>query len=247
MTKTLLLVRRSHTNSRLAAKHRSTLGTWLLTVLAFGAAESCGGNATGPSPVPEMPSYVNCSLYPDSRSAPYVLPWPTGQRFRTSRTWGHYLTPDGSIQAGGVQLYAIDVPMPIGTAVHTIRSGVVAAVEDRFADDDHERVHENWVMIRHADGTVARYIHLTLGGALVEVGEAVTQGQIVGRSGNSGESTAPHLHFDVQTCGPNLPPGYNNLPCGQTVPLSFRNTTVQSCGLQANTEYTAEPFTADSR
>jgi murein DD-endopeptidase MepM/ murein hydrolase activator NlpD len=137
--------------------------------------------------------------------------------------------------------------MPIGTPVHAIRSGVVVAVEERFADDDHERVHENWVMIRHADTTVARYIHLTLGGAVVEVGEAVAQGQIVGRSGNSGESTAPHLHFDVQACGPNLPPRYNNLPCGQTVPLSFRNTTVQSCGLRANTEYTAEPFAADSR
>jgi murein DD-endopeptidase MepM/ murein hydrolase activator NlpD len=102
-------------------------------------------------------------------------------------------------------------------------------------------------MVRHTDRAVARYIHLTLNGALVEVGEAVTQGQRVGLSGNSGESTAPHLHFDVQTCGPNLPPGVNNLPCGQTVPLSFRNTVPQSCGLMANTAYTAEPFTADSR
>ncbi|HEX9166096.1 MAG TPA: M23 family metallopeptidase [Gemmatimonadales bacterium] len=194
-----------------------------------------------------MPSYVNCSVYPDSRSAAYVLPWAVGRQFRTSRTWGHYLTPDGNIQAGGVQLYAIDVPMPIGTPVHAMRGGVVAAVEERFSDDDHGRLHENWVMVRHSDGTVARYIHLTLGGAMVEVGEAVQQGQVVGLSGNSGESSAPHLHFDVQVCGPNLPPGLNNLPCGQTVPLSFRNTTVQSCGLRANTQYTALPFTADVR
>lgn len=52
---------------------------------------------------------------------------------------------------------------------------------------------------------------------------------------------------DVQTCGPNLPPRYNNPPCGQTVRLSFRNTEPQSCGLQARKAYTAEPFTPDSR
>jgi murein DD-endopeptidase MepM/ murein hydrolase activator NlpD len=176
-----------------------------------------------------------------------VLPFAVGRRFQVSRTFEHYLTPDGSIQAGGVQLYAIDVPMPIATTVHAIRSGVVVAVEERFADDDHARFHENWVMIRHADQTVARYIHLTRDGALVEVGEAVTQGQRVGLSGNSGESTGPHLHFDVQTCGPNLPPGYNSLPCGATAPLSFRNTEPHACGLEAGRSYTAESFTPDSR
>lgn len=223
---------------------------WCLTLFTVGATCSCGGSPTGPdttSPAAQIPSYVNCALFPDSATAPYVLPFAVRQRFQTSRTFGHYLTPDGSIQADGVQLYAIDVPMPIGTPVHAIRSGVVVAVEESYSDDDHARVHENWVMVRHTDRTVARYIHLTLNGALVEVGDAVTQGQRVGLSGNSGESTAPHLHFDVQTCGPNLPPGYNNLPCGQTVPLSFRNTVPQSCGLMANTAYTAEPFTADSR
>jgi len=213
-------------------------------------ASSCGGTPTGPGddrPAADIPSFVDCSRFPDSRTAPYVLPFAVGQRFRTSRTFSHYFAPDGSIQAGGVQLYAIDVPMPVGTPVHAIRSGVVVAVEERYSDDDHARLHENWVMIRHADQTVARYIHLTQNGALVEIGEAVTQGQRVGLSGNSGESTGPHLHFDVQTCGPNLPPGYNNLPCGVTVPLSFRNTTPQSCGLLANTAYTAEPFTPDAR
>jgi murein DD-endopeptidase MepM/ murein hydrolase activator NlpD len=164
-----------------------------------------------------------------------------------SRTFAHYFAPDGSIQAGGVQLYAVDVPMPIGTPVHAIRAGVVVAVEERFSDDDHGRAQENWVMVRHADGTVARYIHLTRGGALVELGEAVAQGQRVGLSGNSGESGGPHLHFDVQSCGPNLPPGYNNLPCGRTVPLSFRNTLPQSCGLVPGTAYRAEAFTPDSR
>jgi murein DD-endopeptidase MepM/ murein hydrolase activator NlpD len=97
-------------------------------------------------------------------ASPYVLPFAVGQGFRVSRTFGHYYTPDGSIQAGGVQLYAIDVPMPIGTPVHAIRTGVVVAIEEGFSDDDHGRVQENFVMVRHADRTVGRYIHLTQNG-----------------------------------------------------------------------------------
>ena len=143
--------------------------------------------------------------------------------------------------------YAIDIDMPTGTPVLAIRGGVVVAVEERFSDSDHAVYHENWVMVRHADNTVARYIHLTQNGALVNIDDVVVQGQTVGLSGNSGDSNGPHLHFDVQTCGPNLPPGYNNQPCGMTVPLSFRNTERQSCGLEAGRTYEALPFAAESR
>lgn len=142
---------------------------------------------------------------------------------------------------------ATDFNVSMRTPVHAARSGVVVAVEQRFSDDDHADFHENWVMVRHADGSVARYIHLAQGSALVAVGDLVLQGQLVGLSGNSGASTAPHLHFDVQTCGPNLPPGYNNPPCGMTVPVSFRNTEPHSCGLTPRQSYTATAFTPDSR
>jgi len=124
---------------------------------------------------------------------------------------------------------------------------VVVAVEERFSNDDHADFHENWVMIRHADDTIARYIHLTTGGALVDVDDVVRQGQAIGLSGNSGASLGPHLHFDVQTCGPNLPPGYNRLPCGMTVPVSFRNTEPHSCGLTPRQTYSALPFDPDDR
>jgi murein DD-endopeptidase MepM/ murein hydrolase activator NlpD len=214
--------------------------------VVVGAGVSCS-NPTGPDAAPTgptggVPGSVNCSLFPDSRTAPYVLPFAIGERFQISRTFDHY-TPGN----GGVGLYAIDVPMPVGTPVHAIRAGTVVAVEERFPDTDHATFHENWVMIRHADGTVARYIHLTANGALVETGNAVAQGQRIGLSGNSGASTAPHLHFDVQTCGPNLPPGYNDAPCGMTVPLSFRNTEAHACGLEARRTYAALPFESDSR
>lgn len=75
----------------------------------------------------------------------------------------------------------------------------------------------------------------------------MAQGEVIGLSGNSGPSTGPHLHFDVQTCGPNLPPGYNRLPCGMTVPVSFSNTEAHACGLDPGKTYAAEPFSPGVR
>lgn len=214
-----------------------TLGARLAAWFTIGSAVACS-NPAGPT----IPDFVNCSVFAESRTSAYVLPFPVGQRFRVSRTFDHYTTGNQ-----GVGLYAVDIDMPIGTVVHAMRAGTVVAVEEAFSNDDHATYHENWVMIRHADNTVARYIHLTTGGAFVEVGQAVTQGQVIGASGNSGASNGPHLHFDVQTCGPNLPPGYNTLPCGMTAPMSFRNTEAQSCGLTAKKSYTALAYDPESR
>jgi murein DD-endopeptidase MepM/ murein hydrolase activator NlpD len=45
---------------------------------------------------------------------------------------------------------------------------------------------------------MALYAHLETGGVLVRIGQRVRRGQTIGRSGNTGHSTAPHLHFVVQ-------------------------------------------------
>jgi murein DD-endopeptidase MepM/ murein hydrolase activator NlpD len=206
----------------------------LAAVLAFGGTLACS-SAT-------VPTMVDCSVFPLNPTSSYVLPYAVGREFRVSRTFDHYTTRNG-----GVGLYAIDIVMPIGTPLHAARTGRVVAVEERFADGDRADFHENWVMVQHTDGTVGRYIHITRDGALVEVGQEVAQGQLIALSGDSGPSGGPHLHFDVQRCGPNLPPGYNRLPCGQTIPVSFRNTQTHSCGLVPGRHYRAEPFVPDPR
>lgn len=214
----------------------------IVTTAATCACSSPTSPSNPPGAGPTVPTNVSCSAFPISQSSEYVLPYAAGERFMVSRTFGHYLPSNG-----GVGLYAIDLLMPMGTPVLAIRAGTTVGVEERFSDDDHADYHENFVMVRHADGTVARYIHLMMNGAEVSIGDTVVQGQVIGRSGNSGASLGPHLHFDVQSCGPNLPPRYNDPPCGMTLPLSFRNTEPQTCGLEARKSYVAMPFTPESR
>jgi len=105
----------------------------------------------------------------------------------------------------GAEQFTLDFGMPVGTPVHAAREGIVALVEDshdagcalaecgRFA---------NFVVVLHADGTTGEYFHLERGSAQVRVGERVGRGQWLARSGNTGFSTAPHLHFGVYRTGP---------------------------------------------
>jgi hypothetical protein len=60
-----------------------------------------------------------------------------------------------------------------------------------------EQAGGNMVIIDIGGGNYAQYAHLILGSATVRVGDHVTKGQIIGKLGNSGNSDAPHLHFQI--------------------------------------------------
>jgi murein DD-endopeptidase MepM/ murein hydrolase activator NlpD len=185
------------------------------------------------TPDPDGPA-VPKSAFPNYKTSKYILPYEANTSHLIWRTTSHY-----NVGNGGVGLYAIDIEMPIGTPLLASRAGKVVAARDHFPDGNDKDLEENYVMVQHRDKTVARYIHLKQGGALVKVGDTVRQGQRIALSGNTGQTGGPHLHFDVQTCGPNLPPAYNALPCGKTVPVNFRNTENNACGLVPNKTYRA--------
>lgn len=89
--------------------------------------------------------------------------------------------PGASTNHGG-----IDIPVPVGTAVSAPADGVVEVAGSRGNGGQ-------TLIIRHADGSKTGFAHLDRIG--VKVGDTVRQGQNVAASGNSGNSTGPHLHW----------------------------------------------------
>ena len=115
-----------------------------------------------------------------------------------------------------------------GMPVIAPANGVVVFVEDRLPDqegeydaesfrlpDGSQAYHGNTVIIDHGNGEFVSLMHLKQGSILVAVGDVVEQGQKVGALGNSGDSSGPHLHVQLQA-GP-LPQGFASLP------LTFAN------------------------
>jgi len=98
--------------------------------------------------------------------------------------------------------YAVDFAAPLGTDVLAARDGVVMQVENDFdsAGLNQEKYagRANFVRIVHDDGTMALYAHLLERGVMVRMGQRVRAGQLIGRSGNTGFTSGPHLHFAVQ-------------------------------------------------
>jgi peptidoglycan DL-endopeptidase CwlO len=111
----------------------------------------------------------------------------------------------GSISSGfGMRwgrLHAgIDIPLPEGTGLRAADSGrvVVAGPMGGYG---------NYICIQHGGSLSTCYGHLSSIG--VSVGQSVSQGQVIGASGNTGNSTGPHLHFETRVNGnPVDPLGY---------------------------------------
>jgi murein DD-endopeptidase MepM/ murein hydrolase activator NlpD len=95
---------------------------------------------------------------------------------------------------------ALDFKMKRGTPVCAARDGVVVRVKedgDKGGWNKKYRPYGNVIVIQHADGSRAGYWHLQYNGALVNMGDSIKQGQVIGLSGKTGYTLFPHLHFIV--------------------------------------------------
>lgn len=145
----------------------------------------------------------SCHLGPKvtnyDRNHIYELPFEQGKSFKVTQGYG-----DGRSHHAG-QYYAVDWDLIEGTPVLAARDGVVIATRDDITLEgkpkDRWDSEYNYVYLLHKDGSVARYIHLKPGSIVVRVGETVLTGQKLSRSGNTGNSSGPHLHFDVKIPG----------------------------------------------
>jgi len=92
---------------------------------------------------------------------------------------------------------AIDIVVNKGTSVKSTREGKVA-------DTGYNAVFGNYIILRHSDGYQSMYAHLDQ--ILTKKGLNVNQGEVIGRSGNTGQSTGPHLHFSIFRNGQAIDP-----------------------------------------
>ena len=92
-----------------------------------------------------------------------------------------------------------------GKPVVATKSGVVVAAKDTCNCGDPNTPCDcngkqgNYVIIKHNDGGLSRYLHLQYGSVSVQVGQSVNRGAQIGLVGSSGESYGYHLHFDLAT------------------------------------------------
>ncbi|GAA2910591.1 M23 family metallopeptidase [Streptomyces mexicanus] len=88
-----------------------------------------------------------------------------------------------------------DFAVPIGTDVVAAHGGTVVKAGPNGGGDG--PAYGNAIVIKHANGLYTQYAHLSR--IDVKVGQVVSTGQHIALSGNTGNTTGPHLHFEVRT------------------------------------------------
>lgn len=117
------------------------------------------------------------------------LAYPTSYR-QISAGYPNY--SNGSYHGG------VDWPCPTGTAVHAADSGVVVIAKKLTYS------YGQYILIDHGNGLSTLYAHNS--SLVVGVGDKVSKGQIIAYSGESGNATGPHVHFEVRLNGTRVNP-----------------------------------------
>lgn len=153
-------------------------------------------------------SWVSCRMNKEAQKSPakllqkgkltedtsyiYSLPYEIGKTHRVVQGYYSAYTHRNRV--------ALDFKMKKGTKICAARGGVVVRMNEsgsRGGLNSKYRQDANFIVIQHEDGTRAGYWHLQKDGVLVNIGDKVNQGQVIGLSGNTGYTAFPHLHFVV--------------------------------------------------
>jgi murein DD-endopeptidase MepM/ murein hydrolase activator NlpD len=148
---------------------------------------------------------ANEQLAQQDSSYVYSLPYEKGKKYLLIQGYRSKLSHKNRL--------ALDFKMKKGTAVTAARDGVVVRVEQGYTKGGYSKKYlgkANVVVIRHSDNSQAMYAHLQHNGVLVKVGDTVKAGQVIAKSGSTGYSALPHLHFIVW--GPVAGGGRSQLP-----------------------------------
>ncbi len=120
----------------------------------------------------------------------------------------------------------IDIAVPVGTPVHSVRKGKVVFAGER-------RGYGNTVIVEHDNGDRTMYGHNAL--LRVRNGELVEAGAVVAFSGNTGRSTGPHVHFEQLPSGRPLKDSLdadamNVAQSGTNLPVAAETTIIPQLG-----------------
>lgn len=116
--------------------------------------------------------------------------WPLPSAGRVTTEFGGTQNVNGIISTGHK---GIDIAIAGGTPIYAAHNGTVAATTGHSS-------YGNVVMIDNGDGISTLYAHMQTA-AIVSVGQTVTQGQVIGYVGSTGNSSGNHLHFEVRVNG----------------------------------------------
>ena len=120
--------------------------------------------------------------------------WPVDSRYITS-TVGGRASPGGvgSTNHKGTDIGRVGYTSPI----YASKSGTVIVSQ-------YTKSYGNYVVITHGDGNTTLYAHMS--SRKVSVGQRVKQGDVIGITGSTGNSTGPHLHFEITEGGVRINP-----------------------------------------
>lgn len=129
-----------------------------------------------------------------------VMCWPTDGTNITSK-FGLRNSSDSRVSKDH---RGIDIGEPEGTNVYACESGTVTTAGKSTSAG-------NWIVIDHGNGYISKYMHNSK--LEVSAGDTVKKGQVIAKSGNTGNSTGSHLHFQIEFNGEAVDPltfKYNN-------------------------------------
>ena len=95
----------------------------------------------------------------------------------------------------------VDFVCSPGTPIVAVKSGTVVTSTALRNSKGKYRSYGEYVVINHHDGTMTLYAHMLAGSRTVSPNQKVSQGQVIGQVGSTGNSTGPHLHFEVRIGG----------------------------------------------
>ncbi len=142
---------------------------------------------------------LNLALTKDQElsSMPAIMPISNHDLTFTSSGWGMRIHP---IYKVPMFHWGIDFVAPRGTNVYASGDGIIEAVNTERTG------HGKHIIVDHGFGFKTLYAHMSKFN--VKKGQKVKRGEIIGYVGNTGTSTAPHLHYEVEKNGKKVDPKY---------------------------------------